>query len=281
MVISLKQFRDRYPAASMTSELLMVQGEQFVVQVTIQTPAAVTVNGMAADIHLEAAEDRARQRALEGLGEGERLEELPERSLAPMPEPLKKSTPVKKLAGKATSRSEPTFPAEAALSPSPSLEFPKKSDLEVSEPLAKPQNLAQQIEEPAGVSVPMPQPITTSEPDSTPASTPAQSTVKPEEKFPQAASDIPVPEIPVPEIPVPEIPARDIPVPDMLPDPVNLSDVIAQTDVELRRLGWSVADGREYLESTYNKRSRHDLTDEELLAFLLHLESLSDPQPVE
>ena len=67
----------------------------------------------------------------------------------------------------------------------------------------------------------------------------------------------------------------DFVVPEMLPSPVNLSDVIAQTDVELRRLGWSVADGREYLESTYGKRSRHDLTDEELLAFLLHLESLS------
>ena len=56
------------------------------------------------------------------------------------------------------------------------------------------------------------------------------------------------------------------------PNPVDLSDVIAQTDVELTRLGWTSAQGREYLEQTYGKRSRQHLTDEELLGFLLYLE---------
>lgn len=58
----------------------------------------------------------------------------------------------------------------------------------------------------------------------------------------------------------------------MSPNPVNLSDVIAQTDVELMRLGWTSMQGREYLEKTYGKRSRQHLTDEELLGFLLYLE---------
>lgn len=56
--------------------------------------------------------------------------------------------------------------------------------------------------------------------------------------------------------------------------PVDLSDIIAQTDVELQRLGWSVHQGREFLEKTYGRRSRHDLSDEELLEFLLYLENL-------
>jgi hypothetical protein len=56
------------------------------------------------------------------------------------------------------------------------------------------------------------------------------------------------------------------------PYPVDLSDVIAQTDVELTRLGWTPAQGREYLEKTYGKRSRQQLTDEELMSFLLYLE---------
>lgn len=56
--------------------------------------------------------------------------------------------------------------------------------------------------------------------------------------------------------------------------PVDLSDVIAQTDVELTRLGWTNMQGREYLEKTYGKRSRQQLTDEELLSFLLYLEEL-------
>ncbi|PZO58039.1 MAG: hypothetical protein DCF15_05935 [Phormidesmis priestleyi] len=54
--------------------------------------------------------------------------------------------------------------------------------------------------------------------------------------------------------------------------PVDLSDVMAQTSVELTRLGWTSEQGREYLERTYGKRSRHQLTDEELMSFLLHLE---------
>ena len=55
--------------------------------------------------------------------------------------------------------------------------------------------------------------------------------------------------------------------------PIDLSDIIAQTDVELQRLGWGTSQGREFLERTYGKRSRHDLSDEELLEFLLYLES--------
>ena len=55
--------------------------------------------------------------------------------------------------------------------------------------------------------------------------------------------------------------------------PVDLSDVIAQTDVELRRLGWTSMQGREYLERTYGKRSRQQLTDDELMSFLLYLEA--------
>ncbi|NEQ54404.1 MAG: hypothetical protein F6K11_30455 [Leptolyngbya sp. SIO3F4] len=60
-------------------------------------------------------------------------------------------------------------------------------------------------------------------------------------------------------------------------NPVDLSDVIAQTDVEMARLGWSSIQGRTYLEKTFNKRSRQQLTDEELLTFLLYLESQPTP----
>ncbi|MEM8614223.1 MAG: hypothetical protein AAGF93_19545, partial [Cyanobacteria bacterium P01_H01_bin.105] len=59
--------------------------------------------------------------------------------------------------------------------------------------------------------------------------------------------------------------------------PVDLSDIIAQTDVEMTRLGWSSIQGRNYLETTFNKRSRQQLTDEELLTFLLYLETQATP----
>lgn len=67
---------------------------------------------------------------------------------------------------------------------------------------------------------------------------------------------------------------------EAIPTPsIDLSDIIAQTDVELQRLGWNVTQGREFLEKTYGKRSRHDLSDEELLEFLLFLETQPSPGP--
>ncbi|WP_442936959.1 hypothetical protein [Nostoc sp.] len=60
-------------------------------------------------------------------------------------------------------------------------------------------------------------------------------------------------------------------------EPVDLSDVIAQTDVELQRLGWTPEQGREHLIETYGKRGRTLLTEEELHEFLKYLQSQPDP----
>ncbi|BAY85700.1 hypothetical protein NIES267_52010 [Calothrix parasitica NIES-267] len=57
----------------------------------------------------------------------------------------------------------------------------------------------------------------------------------------------------------------------------DLSDVIAQTDVEMERLDWTPQQGREFLIQTYNKRGRTLLTEEELLDFLQHLQSSPTP----
>jgi hypothetical protein len=60
-------------------------------------------------------------------------------------------------------------------------------------------------------------------------------------------------------------------------EPIDLSDAIARTSVELKRLTWSNQQGREYLLRTYGKRSRQELTDEEMLEFLHYLESQPSP----
>jgi formylglycine-generating enzyme required for sulfatase activity len=60
--------------------------------------------------------------------------------------------------------------------------------------------------------------------------------------------------------------------------PNDFSDIIARTNVELKRLGWTNQQGRDYLLETYGKRSRQLLTDAELLDFLHHLESEPSPQ---
>jgi hypothetical protein len=52
-------------------------------------------------------------------------------------------------------------------------------------------------------------------------------------------------------------------------------ELILKTSIELKRLGWTDKQGRDYLVQTYGKRSRHLLTDEELLEFFYYLQSLS------
>ena len=61
----------------------------------------------------------------------------------------------------------------------------------------------------------------------------------------------------------------------------DLSQLIAETHVEMQRLDWTPQQGREYLIETYGKRGRTLLTEEELLDFLQHLESIPTPELLE
>jgi hypothetical protein len=60
-------------------------------------------------------------------------------------------------------------------------------------------------------------------------------------------------------------------------EPVNLSDILAKTDVQIERLGWTKDQGKEHLKKTYGKLGRSLLSEEELLDFLKYLESQPDP----
>ena len=58
---------------------------------------------------------------------------------------------------------------------------------------------------------------------------------------------------------------------------VNFNEIKHQTDLEIKRLGWTKDDGREFLKSRYGKRSRLQLTDNQLLEFLQYLASQPSP----
>ena len=66
--------------------------------------------------------------------------------------------------------------------------------------------------------------------------------------------------------------------PQISPEPVDLSDAISKIDVEMERLSWTKPQGRDYLVRTFDKKSRQQLTNDELLQFLSHLKSLPTPQ---
>ncbi|MBD2326156.1 hypothetical protein [Alkalinema sp. FACHB-956] len=62
--------------------------------------------------------------------------------------------------------------------------------------------------------------------------------------------------------------------------PMDLSDAIAQIGAEIDRIGWTKKQGSAYLQETYGKRTRAELTEAELFAFLKYLKSLpSKMQP--
>jgi hypothetical protein len=65
--------------------------------------------------------------------------------------------------------------------------------------------------------------------------------------------------------------------PQISAEPVDLSDAISKIDVEMQRLSWTKTQGRDYLVRTFDKKSRQQLTNDELLQFLSHLKSLPTP----
>lgn len=65
--------------------------------------------------------------------------------------------------------------------------------------------------------------------------------------------------------------------PTIAPEALDMSDAISKIDVEMERLSWTKEQGRDYLVRTFDKRSRQQLTNDELLQFLSHLKSLATP----
>ncbi|MDB9528109.1 hypothetical protein PN498_19105 [Oscillatoria sp. CS-180] len=271
MTVSLRAFRDRCPDATLQSEILMVKDDQFVVKVTITTTSSGQAAGLAADLVIEAAEDRARQRALAGLG----LYDVSDLS----PKASQSSSEVD---------ATDTLPPEIALPvstkatavPSSALDSdsgpPKLLETTVLTPV---RSATQKIEKaepqvsstPQAVAKTSDAPVQLSEPVKTDEPIKTDELVKTDEPVKTVVATI---DATIDSESAQQDPGSAAP----LPAPINLSDVIAQTDIELRRLGWSVETGREYLERNYNKRSRHELSEEELIQFLCYLESLSESQ---
>lgn len=55
---------------------------------------------------------------------------------------------------------------------------------------------------------------------------------------------------------------------------LDLSDAIAQIGMEIDRIGWTKKQGSAYLQQTYGKRTRAELTETELFGFLSYLKSM-------
>lgn len=220
VVTPLEQFRVQYPEGRLIADLISMHEGQYVVRAAILHKGETLATGLAANVDVQMAEDKARERAIAALGivtagslplriepvENEPVEDEPIEDEPVEDEPVEDET-------------EPYSESEALLEEEdlgPPIDAIEESDLEEDrEEESDLESIAPARPSAAAIAL---------------------------ENFSTSAN------------------------------PVDLSDVIAQTDVELARLGWTNVQGREYLEKTYGKRSRQQLTDEELMSFLLYLE---------
>ncbi len=278
------QFRSQFPMGSLLSELLQIHEGKYIVRASIQVGGSTLATGLSAAHTIEQAEDQARSRALVilGIDVGQShssqnhlgQNHLGQNHLAQShlgqnhlgqpyttqvhfvhsePEELSQRAPQARLSPPST-QSEFLPMGEAAFqralevdwnpSDAPALAFPtpeqQLSWLDDDSELST-QSGQSGVSAPRSSEVPQPAAKRQRSLQSSPREIPKSQTRS------EIASEQP------------------------LAAPIDLSEVIAQTDVELKRLGWTHVQGRRYLEKTYSKRSRQHLTDAELIEFLDYL----------
>lgn len=240
------QLRNRFPQGALVSELVQVQDGQFVVRAIVQVGTTTMATGMAAADKIEVAEDRARVRAMEVLGisptGGATTFDVSARSMGELPkiEPPKSESP-KEVEPSMTMESMPDFSLPSVEELVPEASLPKKTVRKQKEESSEATPVPDLLSFP-GLDLP----------EIKPAS--IEYTREP------VIDDVPDLEEDEAELPAPE--------------PIDLSDAIAQIGTEIERIGWTKKQGSTYLQDTYGKKTRAELDENELIEFLHYLKAL-------
>lgn len=247
----LSEFRVRYPHGSLISELLMLEQGKYLVRALVQNEGVTLATGLAAAETVEQAEDRARSRALAALGI--------ERESTLTPAPAVSETTDSDLFSKPASISSSSEPLRSSEPESSDFSHAQNNFVEAAQPTpasTETQPLWWEEEQP-------PQEIAKAEESRSPTRS---------SKRKKAANTQPL----SPSSPSEPGEAVSHPTSDSSA-PLDYSDIIAKTNVELKRLRWTNEQGRKFLEEHYGKRSRQLLDHAELLEFLHYLESQPTP----
>ncbi|MBD1995797.1 hypothetical protein H6G00_04035 [Leptolyngbya sp. FACHB-541] len=273
------QLQSRYPSSSLISELLTVHDGNYVVRALIQLGGTTLASGMAAASNIEAAEDRAKVRALEALG----IVPTPT-NLLNSPLPVASDKPLQSLASTDLTASTARLSqvGSGAIAPSPPLALATPASSPPASKTAAFPNATVSLESDTEFSTEFNIDNTEfylSNPDEDDSNDYPLSDPGMQEESLQTSSSASIPSSKSSRAKKNGKTSAELkpvePLAPLLDQPFDNSDVIAQTDVELRRLGWGREQGRKHLEQTYGKRSRQQLTDAELLDFLHYLESQS------
>lgn len=262
----LDQFQARYPTGSLISELLTIYQGKFVVRVCVQIDGVTRATGLAAAEILESAEDKARSRAIAILAI-----EAPLPAAMAIPEPLPKTfvpepvamplTPAEPLGDRnyeANAHIAPIAPYSAGVD-LPSAPLPSTdSESAIASTLGLKGNSKRSAtstqtsdeEEVFGDFGKISEPT-----DDLGSSANAQGNITP---TPRSQSQLGVSQIP-----------------PNVSEPIDLSEDLITISVKLEESDWKPDTEREYLERTYGKSSRHQLTPEQVQEFRRYLELFS------
>ena len=315
----LQQLRSQYPTGCLSTDLVQIHQDQFVVRAVVQVDNMALVTALASASTIEVAEDRARTRVLEALGLNianvsatlpiaspivEAVGTLPESPIALVSEevadeslvaPKVETTSVSK-ATKRKSKAAPVVPEAPTEELAVNLfdtSIPEAAEKIVEapefilEPIAEIliQAVAPVIE--TGIES-IVEPILPTQVLSPIVPVSVQAAVEmatePEElESVEISSE--VEEVYEYTYEGEEIPLEPIAAIEVAPTPVvvspapidyglDLSDAIAQIGMEIDRIGWTKKQGSAYLQQTYSKRTRAELTETELFGFLSYLKSM-------
>jgi len=234
-----EQFRTHFPQGSLISELIQIDHGKYIVRASVQSEGLTLATGLAAADTVEQAEDNARTRALAVL----------DISISPTKSPSLPSVKGKQAPATVTPSQKKHSDSSATGTLTSTVKIQEEKGLS-SESAAVSSNGFANISD-------------HSSEDS--ASSP---TIKTNVTTETADSEANQSEKGV---------GHSHAIPDTEEAIMDNSDVIARTNVELRRLNWTSEQGRKFLEETYGKRSRSLLSEAELLEFLQYLEKQPTP----
>lgn len=244
MLQKFSAFWQAYPEGGVVQELAEVIHGQYVVRVLLQNRGQTITSALAIAPDLDLAQTQAQEKALQLLpsllpGPAVPRQEVPASPSAPSPPP---EEPRHGLAP----RSPMAQPPESAPEPEPTPGDAPSPLLALSPPEVEP----------------APPPTSPGEINPTPDPSPHQG-------FSEGSAP-PVP----PETPEPE-PSPDPIAVEILEGPEAILQALNATSIEMKRLQWTVEQGRDYLVETFGKRSRQLLSPQELGEFLTYLQGLS------
>ncbi|MBF2028989.1 MAG: hypothetical protein IGS48_19885 [Oscillatoriales cyanobacterium C42_A2020_001] len=239
----------RYPTSSLLTELVQVHEGLFVVRALVQVGGTTIATGIAAAASVELAEDQARVRVLSLLGIV--ADGVEPASIQPIA-----LTNGNGLTSKPAIANNPWLDSAPLETPLPVSPFIPPKELIDDAPTFDVED--EEAPEPeyfhdtetfvvdSAPDLPEPEPISPN-----PRSLKPTTTAKPQK---------------------PSQSEKETPSPTKETD--DLSSLIAMTDVEMDRIGWTKQEGREYLKRTYGKSTRQRLDEAELMDFLNYLRAL-------